>query len=937
MLKLHQKILILFIIFLSFPANNIISSGQNGRWRPEPVLGNPGLVFDSAKVPLGFIQNKAQVPEKGLFSGPASGSTPGLTKGTDEMIQFSAGGHVLGFRKGEMLIASGDHALRVEFVNGRPVSPVEEIKHSDLEKSRDVAQPLGKVTYRDLWTGVTLVCEKNGSGVVKSTYHIQPVGTNAADPVGQIKLRYNVPVKVDDSGNLLLSFTTGEMRESRPVAWQEIKGERIPAEVTYRLIGEQEVGFKAGSYDRRYPLVIDPVLSWNTFLGGSSYDYGEALAVDTSGNVYVTGQSCTTWGAPLRPFAGVSDAFVAKLNGSGALQWNTFLGGSWNDSGAAIAVGTSGNIYVAGGSWATWGSPVRPFAGDEDAFVAKLSGSGALQWNTFLGGSGGECFGDSAGAIAVDTSGNIYVAGYSPGTWGSPVRPFGGGNGDAFAAKLNGSGVLQWNTFLGGSGSSEFGDSARAIAVDESGNSYVAGESDASWGSPVRPYAGDDAFVAKLNSSGVLKWNTFLGGSDYDYGQGIAVDKSGNVYVAGSSWDTWGSPVRPFGGDGDAFVAKLNGSGVLQWNAFLGGPSSYTSGYAITVDKSGNICVAGASDATWGAPIRPFAGGYNDAFVARLNGSGTLQWNTFLGGSDYDYAQGIAVDTSGSVYVAGDSRATWGSPIHPHAGSDDAFLAKISSSLTKNDFNGDGQEDILWRYNSSGGKNAVWYMKGATKIGYADVPAVTDLNWKIVGTGDFNGDGWPDILWRNYVSGYNAVWYMKGASYLGAAYLSAVTDLNWQIVGTRDFNGDGWPDILWRYYGSGGKNAVWYMKGATYIGAALLTAVTDLNWQIVGTGDFNRDGWPDILWRYNGAGGKNAVWYMKGSSKIGYADLPAATDLNWKIVGTGDFNGDGWPDILWRYYGSGGKNAVWYMKGASYLGAAYLTAVTDLNWRIENH
>jgi hypothetical protein len=156
-------------------------------------------------------------------------------------------------------------------------------------------------------------------------------------------------------------------------------------------------------------------------------------------------------------------------------------------------------------------------------------------------------------------------------------------------------------------------------------------------------------------------------------------------------------------------------------------------------------------------------------------------------------------------------------------------------------------------------------------------------------------------------------------------------------VGTGDFNRDGWPDILWRYNGSGGKNFIWYMKGATRIGSASLPGLIDLNWQIVGTGDFNRDGWPDILWRYNGSGGANLVWYMQGATRTGTASVLAVTDLNWKIGGAGDFNGDGWPDILWRYSGSGGKNCIWHMKGATRIGSANLLAVTDLNWRIENH
>jgi len=222
-----------------------------------------------------------------------------------ELLQYKAGGHVLGFRKGEMFIASGDHALRVEFVNARPVSPGEEAKSWDPESSRHAAQPLGKVFYRDLWDGVTLIYEKPGSGVVKSTYHIEPAKAGAINPLGRIQLRYNVPVKVDESGDLVISFPTGEMRESRPVAWQEIEGNRVRVEVTFRLRTEREVGFKAGSYDPRYPLVIDPVLSWNTFLGSSSTDYGEGIAVDSSGNVYVTGRSNATWGAPVSSYSDI--------------------------------------------------------------------------------------------------------------------------------------------------------------------------------------------------------------------------------------------------------------------------------------------------------------------------------------------------------------------------------------------------------------------------------------------------------------------------------------------------------------------------------------------------------------------------------------------------------------------------------------------------------
>ena len=253
--------------------------------------------------------------------------------------------------------------------------------------------------------------------------------------------------------------------------------------------------------------------------------------------------------------ASPNDAFAAKLDSSGALQWNTFLGGSGNDNGYAIAVDGSGNVYVSGHSVATWGSPVRAFTPGTDAFAAKLNSSGALTWNTFLGGSGS----DFGYAIAVDGSGNVYVGGDSTATWGSPVRAYTSGT-DGFAAKLGNDGSLTWNTFLGGSGT----DSGYAIAVDSSGNVYVGGVSDATWGSPERAYtSGNDAFAAKLNSSGALLWDTFLGGSGSDSGYGIAVDGSGNVYVGGVSDATWCSPVRAYTALNDAFAAKLGTAGTF--------------------------------------------------------------------------------------------------------------------------------------------------------------------------------------------------------------------------------------------------------------------------------------------------------------------------------------------------------------------------------------
>jgi len=439
-------------------------------------------------------------------------------------------------------------------------------------------------------------------------------------------------------------------------------------------------------------------LTWNTFLGGSEGDGGYDIAVDVGGNAVVAGTSDATWGSPVLPHSGGKEAFASKLDSSGALTWNTFLGESAADVAYAIAVDGSGNVYVAGYSEAYWGAPARAYMGGMDAFAAKLNGSGNMTWNTFLGGGGD----DLGYAISVDGSGNVYVAGISYANWqgtNPPVRGY-TGSVDAFAAQLNSSsGVLTWNTFLGGSGF----DRGWAIAVDGSGNVYVAGDSDVSWQGtdpPVRGYKGSgDAFAAQLNSSsGALAWNTFLGGSGGDEGRAIAVDWSG-VYVAGNSNATWGSgdcigcPIQAYMSNGDAFAAKISSSGGLTWNTFLGGDGADW-GNAIVTEGNDKLYVAGRSTATWGSPVRYYTGG-SDAFIARLT-SGALTWNTFLGGGGDDNGSAITVDGYGNVYVAGQSPAAWGSPIRAYTGGKDVFAANVNSNsgaLTWNTFLGGNGDD----------------------------------------------------------------------------------------------------------------------------------------------------------------------------------------------------------------------------------------------------
>lgn len=605
----------------------------------------------------------------------------------DQLMQFTADGHVLGFKSDGFYVVSGNHMLHVDFVGTEGVTP--NVMDYDIVEADGKAKPLTQVAYMGLWPGINLHYEAIDGGVAMSTWEIA-----AGTDVNQIRMRYNSPVEITDDGSLKIRYETGWLHESAPVAWQEIEGKRKPVEVSFHILeasrNEPIIGFKTGPYDPAQPLLIDPTLTWNTFMGTTSADYGNAIALDVFGNVYVAGKSSLSWGKPVNSHAGnyEFDAFVAKLGINGELIWNTFMGSTDEDSGEAIAVDVWGNVYVAGNSFATWGTPVRGYSGDIDAFAAKLNVKGARLWHTFMGSTNF----DLGKAIAVDFWGTrVHVAGTSGGTWGLPVRPYAGGS-DAFTAGLvSGTGVLAGHTFLGSS-SIDYGN---AIALDGSLNVYVAGTSDQGWGTPVvNPHTGRrDAFVVKLNDVGVFQWNTFLGGAavtggDYgtDYGNAIALDSSGNIYVAGSSSSTWGTPVNAHaGGNPDAFAAKLDVNGNLLWNTFMGGKDEIDDGNAIKVDGGGNVYVAGNSHNTWGKPVNAHAGGNPDAFAAKLDASGKRLLHTFMGSASEDYGNAIAVDTTKNVHVVGTSMASWGTPINDHAGIYfDAFAAKLDAQLKLN-------------------------------------------------------------------------------------------------------------------------------------------------------------------------------------------------------------------------------------------------------------
>lgn len=475
---------------------------------------------------------------------------------------------------------------------------------------------------------------------------------------------------IEESGDLKLTRQDEVLYHRRPVAYQGSGAQTVEVTANFQLDGGIVHLAMPDGYDPQQPLVLDPIVSFSGYLGGSAWDAAYGTAVDSSGNVYVTGDTASLdFPGALRAARSNRDVFVSKVK-DGVVLYTTILGSSGNDSGAAIAVDGAGRAYVAGTAGAsnfpvTLGAAQYLFGGAQDAFVARLDAAGHLDYLSFLGGGGA----DSATGIAVDSSGNAYIAGYTasanfPTVGNVPQGSYKGGFHDAFIAKFSSSGgQVLYATLLGGQGN----DVGSAIAMDSAGNAVIAGYTD-SPDFPVYqafqplPGGGGDAFVASLNASGT-QWNfvTYLGGTAPDQATAIALDGAGNLYVAGSTY----SPNFPVSaapyqgtprGNYDVFVSKLNPAGSLLLSTLLGG-SGADAGTAIALDASGEVWVAGYTasfDFPTFWPLQASHHGSFEGFVAKLNSSlSALSFSTYWGGSLDDRVWAIAPAGLGRLAVAG--------------------------------------------------------------------------------------------------------------------------------------------------------------------------------------------------------------------------------------------------------------------------------------------
>jgi len=667
-------------------------------------------------MPLAFTENMGQWDERVLFRANAGGATMWFTK-EGVTYQFtrrinkdgtvptpgamqslsSVSGLDSRFRGNDMEKDGVEQlVLTVKFVGANPNPEVVDQGQMEYKCNYFLGNDPSKwhtdvpnyeaITFKDVYPGIDVRYSGDGNGQAVYEFIVAP----GAD-IAQVKVAYEgaEETSIDSDGRLILKTKWGDM-----IAAIKSPTDGVLSGIgSFSQLSEKTIGFGADGSNQQALGTLSVELVYSTYLGGESDDWVRGIAVDVSGNAFVTGWTSSSnfpIQNPYQPDQGGYDAFVTKLSSSGdSLIYSTYFGGGDDDYGQDIAVDGSGNAYVTGSL------KLNGF-NNYDAFVIKISSSGnSLIYSTILGGGRD----DEGSGIAVDDSGNAFVTGRTSSDsfpTKNPYQTYQGPIGptpyyDVFVTKLSSSGSLIYSTYLGGKGD----DYGVSIAVDGSGNAYVTGATYAMSFPTTNPYqagqGGGDVFVTKISILGdSLIYSTLMGGRDSDAGCGIAVDGSGNAFVAGytksSNFPTLNPYQAAYGGDGDAFVTKLSSSGSMVYSTYLGGGID-ESGAAIAIDDNGNAYVTGSTGSYNFPTQNPFQTvqspyPLHDVFVTKLSSSGaSLIYSTYLGGGSDDGGYCIAVDGNGNAYVTGMTASSDFPTLNPYLrtqqGGSDVFVTKL--------------------------------------------------------------------------------------------------------------------------------------------------------------------------------------------------------------------------------------------------------------------